>query len=144
MSLYLHTIKSSNKKNKKPRVGRGGKRGTYSGRGGKGQTARSGGTSHLKRKGMRQLMEQTHKLRGFKSYRPKTSIVEISKLGKYFKDGDQITPEILKDKKIIRNINHGVKILGKSELKIKLEIKGCAVSQGAKEAVEKAGGKIIT
>lgn len=142
MPLYLHTIKSSSAKKKKPRVGRGGKRGTYSGRGGKGQTARSGGRSHLKRKGLRQLMEQTHKLRGFKTHQPRPAVIDVGKLAQSFKDNDKITLTVLKKRKLIRGTANSVKILGSGEIKTKLIVVGCSLSKKAQEVIEKAGGTI--
>ncbi|MFH1890406.1 MAG: 50S ribosomal protein L15 [Candidatus Kuenenbacteria bacterium] len=143
MTLYLHTIKPTpGLRKKKQRVGRGGKRGTYSGRGLKGQKARSGGKSGLKRRGMRQLMESSHKLRGFKSIHKKPEIVNLESLNDKFKDGDKITPIILRKKGLVDRINNGVKILGKGEIKVKLEISQCLASKSAKEKIEKAGGKV--
>ncbi len=142
MSLYLHTIKSGSK-TKKKRIGRGGKRGTYSGRGLKGQKARSGGKSGLKRRGMRQLMESSHKLRGFKSIHKKPEIVNLDDLAKVFKDGDKVSAHVLLEKKLVSKISNGVKILSKGEIKVKLEISGCQLSKVAEDKVKKAGGKII-
>jgi large subunit ribosomal protein L15 len=144
MSLYLHTIKPSpGSKRKIKRVGRGGKRGTYSGRGLKGQRARSGGKRGLKRLGMRQLIERTHKLKGFKSIYKKPVIVPLSKLNKNFKENDKVTPQILLKKKLVDNISQGVKILSNGQIKVKITLEGCSVSQSAKAAIEKAGGKVI-
>ena len=143
MSLSLHTIKPAkgSKKTKKI-IGRGGKRGTYSGKGLKGQKARSG-VSGLKRLGMRQLIERTHKLRGFKSRNVKPEILNLEDLNKYFKDGDKVNLETLQKAGAVDKINNGVKILGKGELKVKnLEISQVDVSTGAKEAIEKNGGTI--
>lgn len=143
MTLSLHTIKpAKGSKRKKVRIGRGGKRGTYSGKGQKGQRARSGGRHNLKRLGMRQLMEQTPKLRGFKSIYKKPEIVNLRALVRKFKDGENVTPEVLLEKRMVAKIINGVKILGKGEIKIKLNISNCAVSASVKEAVEKAGGTI--
>lgn len=143
MALALHTLKlnRSAKKTAK-RVGRGGKRGTYSGRGLKGQRSRSGGKSGLKRLGMRQLIERTHKLKGFKSIHPKPAIVSLSVLNKHFKDGDKVDPKILFKKKLIPTLKHGVKILANGEIKVKLNITGCLLSQTAQTTIEKAGGKV--
>lgn len=155
MTLSLHTIKPA-PKSKKPRkrIGRGGKRGTYSGKGLKGQKSRSG-VSGLKRLGMRQLIERTHKLKGFKSRKPKPEIVNLIDLEKKFsklletslpRDKIKITPEILKQKKLVDKIQNGVKILGISqdkEISVKLEVENCQVSKSAKEKIEKAGGKVI-
>lgn len=143
MALALHTLKlDRSSKKKAKRVGRGGKRGTYSGRGLKGQRSRSGGKSGLKRLGMRQLIERTHKLKGFKSIHSKPAIVSLGVLNKYFKDGDQVTPQILFKQKLIDSTKHGVKILANGEIKIKLNVGGCLLSQTAKIAIEKVGGKV--
>ncbi len=144
MTLSLHTIKpAKGAKKKKKRIGRGGKRGTYSGRGIKGQRARSGGKRGLKRLGMRPLMEQTPKLRGFKSLKKKPEILNLKDLQNKFKDGDKITPQVLLKKGLVDKIKNGVKILGDGEIKVKLEISGCQVSKSAKEKVEKAGGVVV-
>lgn len=160
MSLYLHNLKPSTIKTKKKRIGRGGKRGAYSGRGLKGQKARSGGKRRLKRRGIRQLIESTHKLRGFKSHKPKVEILNLEKLNKYFsaqnvlkskyghnisgkKDLIKISPKILLKNKLISKIDNGVKILGKGDITVKLNVKNCAVSKSAKDKIEKAGGKVI-
>lgn len=141
--LSLHTIKPAfGAKKKKTIVGRGGKRGTYSGRGSKGQRARSGGRKNLKRLGMRKLMEQTPKLRGFKSRRPRPAILNVVDLNSKFKDGDTITALILQERGLVDIIKHGVKILGNGEIKIKVAVKGCRLSASAKEKIEKAGGSI--
>jgi large subunit ribosomal protein L15 len=143
MSLSLHTIKSARgSRTKKVRIGRGGKSGTYSGKGQKGQRARSGGRHNLKRLGMRQLMEQTPKLRGFKSPYKKAEIVNLKDLNKKFKDGESVTPEILLKKRMVSKIKNGVKILGNGEIKIKLNISGCTTSASVKEAIVKASGTI--
>jgi len=143
MSLTLSTIKPAkgSKKSKKI-IGRGGKRGTYSGRGLKGQKARSG-TSGFKRRGMKQLIERTPKLRGFKSRNIKPEILNLSDLNKYFKDGDKVNLETLQKTGVVDRIKNGVKILGKGELKVKnLEISQCEISKGAREMVEKLGGSV--
>lgn len=141
MSLSLHTIQpAKGSKKVKKTVGRGGKRGTYSGKGLKGQKARSG-VSGLKRLGMRQLIERTHKLRGFKSRNVKPEILNLNDLS-VFKDGDKIDPQILLNKGIVDKIKDGVKILGDGEVKVKLEVANCEVSKSAKEKIEKAGGKV--
>lgn len=145
MSLTLHTIKSFPKSRKKTkRVGRGlGSTGTYSGRGQKGQKARSGGRKGLKLKGLRKMLLSFPKVRGFKSMYAKTAVVNVSDLEKKFKDGDKITPELLKKVALISDFSAGVKILGDGEATKKLIIERCAVSASAKEKIEKAGGKII-
>ncbi len=143
MALSLHTLKLD-RSAKKPakRVGRGGKRGTYSGRGIKGQRSRSGGKGGLRRLGMRQLIERTHKLKGFKSIHPKPAIVSLVVLNRFFKDGEEVNPRVLFKKKLISTMKNGVKILANGEIKVKLKISGCLLSQSAKSAIEKAGGQV--
>ena len=153
MALTLHTIKpAKNSQKKKKKIGRGGKRGTYSGKGQKGQKARSG-VSGLKRLGMRQLIEQTHKLKGFKSRNIKSEILNLFDLNKKFsikndtnpdeKKLIKINPNILEKNGLIKKNKNGIKILGNGEINIKIEVKNCEVSKSAKEKIEKAGGKVI-
>ena len=142
MSLSLHTIapaKGAKKDAKK--IGRGGKRGTYSGKGIKGQKSRSG-VSGLKRLGMKQLIEQTPKLRGFKSLRPKLEVVNVSDLNDKFKDGEAVNPESLVKTGLVSKPQKGIKILGNGEISIKVEVEGCTFSKSAQEKIEKAGGKV--
>lgn len=144
MALSLHTIKpTKGSKKTKRRIGRGGKRGTYSGKGLKGQRARSG-TSGMRRRGIRQLMESTPKLRGFKSFRPKPTIINLSDIVKKVKDGDTLTPESLYKLGLVKKNANGVKILGNGDIKIKLEVSGCQISASAKQKIEKAGGKVVS
>ncbi|PKL72350.1 50S ribosomal protein L15 [Candidatus Kuenenbacteria bacterium HGW-Kuenenbacteria-1] len=141
--LNLHNLKSTKGSRKKSkRIGRGGKRGSYSGRGMKGQKARSGGKKGLQLKGLKKMIQSIPKKRGFKSMHPKLEIVNIKQLSVKFKDDDIITPEILLKEKLVSKIKNGVKILGNGELKKKLIIKGCAISKFAKDKIEKAGGKV--
>lgn len=144
MSLTLHTIKPFPKsKRKVKRVGRGlGSKGTYSGRGQKGQRARSGGKKGLKLKGLKKMLLGIPKVRGFKSPYPKMAVVNVGDLEQRYQTGDKVTPQTLLEKGLIDKIEVGVKILGDGELKKKLTIEGCVVSQNAKEKIEKVGGVV--
>lgn len=145
MSLELHQLKPSPKSRKKrKRVGRGNSsgHGTYSTRGLKGQKSRSGGKKGLKLKGLRQMLLNTPKLRGFKSIHPKKNIVNLSQLEVNFAPLDEVTPKLLLKKKIISNIKGGVKILGGGNLTKKLIIEGCEVSSRALSEIKKVGGEI--
>ena len=66
--MQLHTLQATHKSKSKKRVGRGGKRGTYSGKGVKGQSSRAG---HKIRPGTRDLIQQIPKLRGARNIGPK-------------------------------------------------------------------------
>ena len=142
--MQLHELKPNHKLKKKKRVGRGGKRGTYSGRGIKGQKSRSGS----KRKpgfegGRTPLWRQLPKKKGFKSIHSKPMAINLNILEKKFSDGDLITPRELLKKGLIDNIKLGAKILGQGEITKKLIVKNCLISKSAKEKIEKAGGKIF-
>lgn len=82
-------------------------------------------------------------MRGFKSHQIKPEIVNLKDLRTKFKDGDKINPAVLLEKGLIDTIKRGVKILGKGEIAVKIEVTGCALSKSAKAAIEKTGGKII-
>lgn len=126
------------------RVGRGNAsgHGTYATRGMKGQRSRSG-VSGLKRLGMKPMLLNIPKTRGFKSLTPKYAVVNFTDLNKNFKENDIISVAALKKAGLVDEIGRGVKLLANGELKIKgLVIKGLVTSQSAKAEIEKQGGKI--
>lgn len=115
--MQLHNLKSNNSSRTARRIGRGGKRGTYSGRGIKGQNARAGAK---KRPEERELLKKIPKLRGyrFKSFRPKPATVTIDRIARTFKESDVVSPEtLLKAGLIARKKGRlpKVKILGRGE-----------------------------
>jgi len=145
MSLNLHTLKPARGSKRTPkRVGRGNAsgKGTTAGRGGKGQTARSGGRNRLKLLGMRHLMLQTPKLRGFKSHHAKSPVVSVGQLNGAFQNGETVSPTSLVKKGLVPADARRVKILGGGKLKKKLVVKNCVVSDAAKEMITAAGGEI--
>jgi len=144
MSLSLHTIqpKQGSKKDKK-RVGRGlASKGTYSGRGVKGQRARSGGRAGLKLFGIRKIMLSTPKLRGFNVAKEKAQALNLDVLSAHFPEGSKISPQQLAVKGLIAKASVMVKILGTGTAR-KWVVKDCLVSASAKEKIEKAGGTIL-
>lgn len=143
--MQLHQIRPKHKLKKRKRVGRGGKRGTYSGRGIKGQKARSGVSL---KPAIRVFIKKYPKLRGYRFKRRslKPAIVNVETLEKKFKAKEKVSPQILLEKKIIRRIKGRVprvKILAKGEITKLLIIEGCETSKTAREKIEKAGGKIL-
>jgi large subunit ribosomal protein L15 len=141
--MQIHQLKIKQKKSRK-RIGRGGKKGTYSGRGMKGQKSRSGASVNPIFEGGRStLIEHLPKVRGFKSIYPKNQVVNLEKLDKSFSDGDVVNSRTLREKKIIRKIYIPVKILGAGKITKKITVEKCLVSKSAKDKIEKAGGKII-
>lgn len=141
--MQLHDLKPTKSKSKK-RVGRGGKRGTYSGRGIKGQKSRAG---HKKAPVVRELLKKYHKLRGYKfnSINEKPAIINVSDIEKLFNSGDVITPEALLEKNLIRKSSGSlpkVKVLGNGNITKKVTLKECISSKQAAQKIESAGGSV--
>lgn len=143
--MQIHQLKIRKKKTVK-KIGRGGKRGTYSGRGIKGQKSRSGAKiDPLFEGGRSSLIERLKKIRGFKSRRPKKFNINLNNLENKFKNGDTVSAESLIKAGLVDKINarKGIKILGDGKLTKKLIIdKGIYLSKSAEAAINKAGGKI--
>ncbi|MEK7086728.1 MAG: 50S ribosomal protein L15 [Patescibacteria group bacterium] len=139
--MQLHHLKPTLKKRRIKRIGRGGKRGTYSGRGMKGQRARAG---RKIRPAERDLFQRLPKLRGFKhkSLKEKALVFNVEDLAKKFKEGT-INKKMLLELGLIKKVSVPVKILGNGEIKKSFKIRGLAVSKSAKEKIEKAGGSVI-
>jgi large subunit ribosomal protein L15 len=146
--IKLHQLRKHPKSTHRRKVvgrGLGSGHGTYSTRGGKGQTARTG---HSKMPaafegGRQPLVRQLPKNRGFSSLSDKTIGISLNKLN-VFNDGEAVTAKTLQEKGIIKQpgtlANNGVKILG-GEIKKKLNVK-VRTTAAAKAAIEKAGGSV--
>ncbi|MBI5405542.1 uL15 family ribosomal protein [Candidatus Kaiserbacteria bacterium] len=146
--MQLHTLAPRTKNKKNPPVGRGGKRGKTSGRGGKGQTARAG---HKIRPEVRDLIKKLPKRRGHGKNRARTvrtnripvSTVHLAALEAAYKAGETVSPATLLAKGLVRRAKGrapSVKILGTGSLTKALVVKQCALSAAALTAVEAAGG----
>lgn len=145
MTLTPSTIKPARGSHRfTKRVGRGNAsgRGTYSGRGGKGQTARSGGKSRRRIRAFKSALLKVPKLRGFKSLKPKRETVTLSSLDRVAAENEAVTPQLLKERGLIGNPNFGVKVVATGEIKKKITLSGCFASKKAVELIEKAGGQI--
>jgi large subunit ribosomal protein L15 len=146
--MQIHEIKISRRKPRK-RVGRGGKRGTFSGRGMKGQKSRSGvSIDPLFEGGRSSLIERLKKMPGFKSPHPKKINVNLNDLERNFNDGETVNVANLVKIGLIDRIKSKrarVKILSDGKLTKKFIIdKDILLSKSAKAAIEKSGSKIIT
>ena len=146
--MQLHNIKSKLRRKAKKRVGRGGKRGTYSGHGIKGQKSRAG---HRIRPAFRDVIKKIPKRRGEGKHSRQIPavrdyiVINLALLDKNFEAGATVTPKILLSKKLVRKISGKlpqVKILGRGELAKVLIVKDCFVSAGATAAIKKAGGAV--
>lgn len=142
--MKINNLKRVTKNRKTAIVGRGGKRGKTSGRGGKGQTARAG---HKIRPEWRDIIKKIPKLRGysFKGYQSKYIVINVGQLESIFSNGDSVSPSTLVKKgalEIRLGKNPKVKILALGDITKKLNIKECTVSVEAKTKIEKAGGTV--
>lgn len=148
--MQLNSLSPRTKNRKNPPVGRGGKRGKTSGRGGKGQTARAG---HKIRPEARDLIKKLPKLRGHGKNRARTvrtnriatSVVNIAVIEAAYKAGETVSPATLLAKDLVRRAKGRapvVKILGTGTLSKALVIDGCEISGTARAALLAAGGTI--
>lgn len=146
MTITLSNLKPKfGSKHQRKTVGRGNAsgHGTYSGRGQKGQRARSGGKKGLKLKGLKSMLKQIPKIGGFVSRYPRTVVVNLNKIERKFESGEVIGPKKLVEAGLIENKSGKVKILAKGKLSKKFTIKAHAFSQAAIKSIEKAGGQAI-
>ena len=154
--LSLSTLKPAQKRKARKRIGRGlgSGKGRYSGRGVKGQKARSG--SHKMRAGFEggqmPLYMRLGKQRGPYSkdampigpHRTSTVPVNVADLERVFDDGAEVTLERLVETRLIRNTRTDVKILGRGEIRKRLSVTAHAFSRSAREKIEAAGGSAIS
>ena len=141
----LNSFKLPEKKKSRTRVGRGnGSKGTYSGRGLKGQKSRSGGGVPLFFEGGQlPLVKRLPFLRGFKNrFKKDFSIVNLLDIENKFNEGDEVNAESLFNHNLIRKKSSNVKILGNGNLKKSLKIKVHAVTKSAEEKIKKSGSTI--
>lgn len=144
--MQLHELKPLHRLKTKKRVGRGGKRGTYSGRGIKGQKSRAG---RRIRPQERELVLRLPKRRGvkFTVLGEKPVEIKLGELSKAFASDEKVTPRTLLQKGLISKKKGKiptVKILSSGSLKKRLVFVGVLVSAGARAEVEKAGGRVLS
>jgi len=131
-------------KKRKKRVGRGigSGHGKTSGRGTKGAGARSGKEKGPWFEGGQTPLYRRVPKRGFKNpFKKEYAIINLEVLENKFKENEEVTPIILKERKIVKK-NLPVKVLGKGEITKPLILKVHAISSSAKEKIEKIGGKV--
>ncbi len=152
--LNLHSLQPAQPRKARKRIGRGLGSGTgrYAGRGIKGQKSRAG--SHKLSAGFEggqtPLDMRLGKLRGNTSkdampigpFRTYSQPVNLRHLEDRFEAGDEVTPETLKAKRLIRKVSVDVKVLGVGELSKSLSVSAHGFSKTAKEKIEAAGGSV--
>lgn len=143
--MKLNELNSAPEAKVRKRVGRGpgSGMGKTSTRGQKGQKSRSGVSISAWFEGGQTPLYRRVPKRGFKNTRFRTeyATINLSDLNKHFNDGDVVSPEVLKEKGIIKQQLCGVKVLGNGELEKKLTIKANRFSSSAVTKIESAGGK---
>jgi large subunit ribosomal protein L15 len=132
-------------KHKRKRVGRGNAsgHGTYSGRGLKGQKARSGPGLRIGFEGGQlPLIRRMSRKRGFTNiFRVEYAEVNLMSLARCFPAGSEVTPETLVQVGIIKNLKRPVKVLGQGDLEGALTVRAHKFSAAARQKIEAAGGK---
>ena len=143
--MKLESLPKSTEYKRIKRVGRGpgSGMGKTSTRGQKGQKSRSGASIPAWFQGGQSPLYRRLPKRGFnnKRFRTEYATINLADLNKFFNDGDIVTPEILKERGIIKNSLCGIKVLANGELDKKLTIKAHRYSSTAVTKIEKAGGK---
>jgi len=133
-------------KKSRRRVGRGEASGwgKTAGKGSNGQKSRSGSYIHVGFEGGQMPLIRRVPKRGFSNARFKKvyAIVNLATLERVFEDGATITPELLIEKKVIKKLNDGVKILGKGDLTKEFTVVAQKISDSAMEKIKAAGGKV--
>ena len=148
--MQLNTLAPRTPHKKPPHVGRGGKRGKTSGKGGKGQTARAG---HHVRPEVRDFIKKFPKRRGHGKNRSRTvrtnriavSAVNFTALEAAYKAGETVSPASLLARGLVRRAKGRapeVKVLGMGTLTKALVIKGCTLSAVARTAIVAVGGTV--
>ena len=117
--------------------------GKTSGRGEKGQKARSGYSHKPGFEGGQLPLYRKKKKRGFSNamFKIKYAVINLDDLNK-FEDNATVSPEILKEMGIIKKSLDGIKVLGRGKLEKKLTVKANCFSESAKKQIEKLGGKV--
>ena len=129
--MQPHTLNPTHKKKRSQRVGRGGKRGSYSGRGIKGQKSRAG---RRIRPEVRDLIKKIPKQKGYRHQnRPKHEVaIKAVVIAKKFKQGEVVTPKLLVKRGLVRRLKGKtpmIKIVSPGNFLNGLIVKGCSVSR---------------
>ena len=145
--MKLHELnKAFGSTHRRKVVGRGpgSGHGKTSTRGEKGQKARSGGGVHIWFEGGQTPLYKRLPRRGFSNARfaKRYAIINVSDLNR-FKDGDVVTPELLKEAGLVKKELNGIKVLGNGKLEKKLTVKANVVNNSAITKIEELGGTTV-
>lgn len=138
----LHPAPGSNKKRKRFGRGPGSGHGGQSGRGHKGQKARSGGKVQAWKEGGQMPLHLRLPKRGFRNiFKEEFQIINLFSLQGLPAD-QPVTPEVLREHGRIKSLTVPVKLLGQGKLESPVTVRVAACSKSAREKVEAAGGKV--
>jgi large subunit ribosomal protein L15 len=146
--MNINEVNHQAKAAKKPRrVGRGigSGRGKTSQRGHKGQGSRSGSSMNPIFEGGQMPLVRRIPKRGFnnKGFADTVIGVNVDDLEIYFETGETVTPQLLKEKGVVKKVFDQIKILGNGELKKSLNVSAHSFSATARQKIEAVGGKVI-
>src|SRR4051812_28890410 len=137
----LHAPAGSTHKKKRVGRGPGSGLGKTAGRGHKGQKSRSGYSSKIGFEGGQMPLQRRLPKRGFTNIFKKAWLeISLAKIEENFKVGDDVTPEVLHERGLIKKAKHDVVILGTGEISKGLNISAHRFTKTAKDKIEKAGG----
>ena len=144
--MKLHELEKNIGATKKRKIvgrGRGSGLGKTSGKGHKGQNARSGGGVRAVFEGGQTPLYRRLPKRGFNNYefQTKYAVINVSDLNR-FENGTVVSPALLKEAGLVKNQLDGIKVLGNGNLEKKLTIQAHKFSKTAVEKIEKSGSKI--
>ncbi|GAA5345882.1 50S ribosomal protein L15 [Planifilum fimeticola] len=141
--MKLHELKPApGSRRPRKRVGRGiaAGQGKTAGRGTKGQKARAGGGVRPGFEGGQNPLYRRLPKRGFTNpNRKEYAVINVEDLNR-FEEGTVVTPELLKEKGVVKNLKDGLKVLGDGDLTVKLTVKAHKFSRTAEEKIAAAGG----
>jgi large subunit ribosomal protein L15 len=131
---------------KKKRVGRGpgSGLGKTAGRGEKGQKSRSGFSRMPGFEGGQMPLHRRLPKRGFNNiFKKRWLEISLGALDRAFASNEEVTPELLHDRGLIKKAKHDVVVLGSGELTKPLRVSAHRFTKSAREKIEKAGGSVV-
>lgn len=146
MALSLNNLRpAKGSTHRKKRLGRGPGTGLgkTSGRGEKGQKSRSGYSMKIGFEGGQMPLHRRLPKRGFTNiFKKKWIEVSLEALEKAFSANDEVTPEVMHRRGIIKKAKHDIVVLGNGEVSKSLKVSAHRFTKSAREKIEKAGGAI--
>lgn len=147
MAISLSSLRpAKGSTHKKKRVGRGpgSGLGKTAGRGEKGQKSRSGYSLKIGFEGGQMPLHRRLPKRGFNNiFKKRWLEVSLAALNQHFQPDEEITPQVLHDRGVIKKANYDVVVLGNGELSKALRVAAHRFTKSAREKIEKAGGSVV-